>query len=60
MRLTNHHVYYDNLTVVSQITAEEWPLEGVWIASAPTPLGSMIKVSDLTAILPVANVALVR
>jgi steroid delta-isomerase-like uncharacterized protein len=40
--ITNLNVYYDNLTVVSQITVEEWPLEGVWVTSAPTPLGNMI------------------
>jgi len=40
--LTNLHLYYDNMTVLQQLTAEEWSPEGVWITTVPTPMGNMI------------------
>ena len=33
---------YDSLGMMQQLTAEEWPVEGVWISTVPTPLGNMI------------------
>jgi hypothetical protein len=40
--LTNHSVYYDNVTLMTQITTPEWSPEGQWITAAPTPLGNLI------------------
>jgi hypothetical protein len=34
--------YYDNVTFVNQMTTAPFPVEGVWITSAPSPLGSLI------------------
>lgn len=33
---------YDSLGMMQQLTAEEWPAEGVWVSAVPTPLGNMI------------------
>jgi len=33
---------YDMLGLMQQLTAPEWPLEGSWIATVPTPLGNII------------------
>ena len=33
---------FDMLGLMQQLTAPEWPLEGVWIITVPTPLGNMI------------------
>jgi steroid delta-isomerase-like uncharacterized protein len=33
---------YDVLGMIQQLTIPEWPLEGVWITTVPTPLGNMI------------------
>ena len=33
---------YDVLGMIQQLTTPEWPLEGVWIITVPTPLGNMI------------------
>jgi len=41
-RLQLMNDYYDNLTLLAQITAPEWPIEGTWMAAIPTPLGNMI------------------
>ena len=35
-------VSYDTIGMMQQLTAEEWPVEGVWISTVPTPLGNMI------------------
>ncbi|MBC8218163.1 MAG: ester cyclase [Planctomycetes bacterium] len=35
-------VSYDTLGMIQQLTAEEWPAQGVWVTSVPTPLGNMI------------------
>jgi hypothetical protein len=40
--LTNMSYYFDNMAIVSQITAEEWPIEGTRITVAPIPLGNII------------------
>jgi hypothetical protein len=40
--LTNHNVYYDNLTLMTQITTPEFLLDGIWITAAPTPMGNSI------------------
>ena len=31
--------YYDNLTLVNQMTTAPWSLDGIWITTVPTPLG---------------------
>jgi steroid delta-isomerase-like uncharacterized protein len=33
---------YDALGMIQQLTTPEWPLEGAWIATVPTPLGNII------------------
>jgi steroid delta-isomerase-like uncharacterized protein len=33
---------YDMMGMMQQLTAEEWPAQGVWITTVPTPLGNMI------------------
>ncbi|MHC4301238.1 MAG: ester cyclase, partial [Planctomycetota bacterium] len=35
-------VNYDSMGMMQQLTAEEWPVEGAWITSVPTPMGNMI------------------
>ena len=39
---TEQSFYYDNLTLLTQMTTVEWILDGVWITSIPTPLGNVI------------------
>jgi predicted ester cyclase/ketosteroid isomerase-like protein len=34
--------YFDNMTLLNQITIAPWPLDGIWITSSPTPLGNWI------------------
>ncbi len=34
--------YYDNLTLVNQMTTPEWSPAGTWISTIPTPLGNLI------------------
>jgi len=33
---------YDMMGMMQQLTAEQWPAQGVWITTVPTPLGNMI------------------
>ncbi len=33
--LTDLSLYYDNMTIMAQLTAEEWPLAGAWIGWVP-------------------------
>lgn len=33
---------YDALGMMQQLTAEDWPVDGPWIMSLPTPMGNMI------------------
>jgi len=40
--LTQQSFYYDNLTLMTQITTAEWSLDGVWVAAVPTPLGMVV------------------
>ncbi|MBL7187616.1 MAG: nuclear transport factor 2 family protein [Phycisphaerae bacterium] len=40
--ITNLNVYFDNLTLITQITTDEWPLDGIWITTYPTPMGNLI------------------
>jgi predicted ester cyclase len=40
--VTDFALYYDNLTIMTQLTAEEWPVDGPWITTVPTPMGNMI------------------
>ncbi len=34
--------YYDNLTLVHQMTTEEWSPAGTWVSTVPTPLGNLL------------------
>lgn len=34
--------YYDNLTLMTQMTTPEYSLDGPWITSIPTPMGNLI------------------
>lgn len=40
--VTEQSFYYDNITLLSQMTIEEWILDGVWVTSVPTPLGNVL------------------
>jgi len=41
--VTNFSLYYDNLTVVQQLTTPEWPIAGAWINIIPIPgLGDIV------------------
>jgi steroid delta-isomerase-like uncharacterized protein len=40
--ITEQSFYYDNLTLMTQMTTPEWSPEGTWITIAPTPMGNMI------------------
>jgi steroid delta-isomerase-like uncharacterized protein len=40
--VTYHSAYYDNLTLMTQITTDEWSLDGVWVTSYPTPAGTLL------------------
>jgi len=40
--ITHFSMYYDNLTLMTQITTAPWPLDGIWITTYPTPLGNLI------------------
>jgi len=40
--VTNLNAYFDNLTLITQITTDEWPLDGIWITTYPTPMGNLI------------------
>jgi steroid delta-isomerase-like uncharacterized protein len=33
---------YDVLGMMEQLTAPEWPAQGIWITTVPTPMGNMI------------------
>lgn len=34
--------YYDNLTLINQMTTAQYPLDGIWMTTVPTPLGNLI------------------
>jgi len=40
---------YDMMGMMQQLTAEEWPAQGVWITTVPTPFGNMIIKGTWTA-----------
>jgi hypothetical protein len=40
--ITHHNMYWDNLTLITQMTTPPWPLDGIWITSVPTPFGNLI------------------
>jgi steroid delta-isomerase-like uncharacterized protein len=41
--------YYDNLTLINQMTTPEWSLDGIWISTVPTPLGNLIMTTTYVA-----------
>ena len=47
--ITHHNIYWDNLTLMTQMTTAEWPLDGVWVKAVPTPLGNVIVTGVYTA-----------
>lgn len=34
--------YYDNLTLITQMTTAEWSPAGTWISAVPTPIGNLL------------------
>lgn len=34
--------YYDNLTLLNQMTTAEWSPAGTWVSTVPTPLGNLL------------------
>jgi steroid delta-isomerase-like uncharacterized protein len=41
--------YYDNVTMMNQMTIAPFPVEGVWITCSPTPLGNLMSKTLYTA-----------
>ena len=41
--------YYDNLTLLNQMTTAEWPLDGIWISTVPTPMGNLTMTTTYVA-----------
>ncbi|MDI6451301.1 ester cyclase [Anaerobaca lacustris] len=41
--------YYDNLTLMTQMTTPEWPLDGIWVSTVPTPLGNLVMTTTYVA-----------
>ena len=41
--------YYDNLTLVNQMTTAPWSLDGIWITTVPTPLGNLTMTTTYVA-----------
>ena len=41
--------YYNNLTLMTQMTTAPYSLDGIWVTSAPTPLGNFITKTIYTA-----------
>ena len=41
--------YYDNLTLMTQMTTAPWPLDGIWVSAVPTPLGNLILTTTYVA-----------
>jgi hypothetical protein len=39
---TEQSFYYDNLTLLNQMTTAPWPLDGIWVSTVPTPLGNLV------------------
>jgi len=37
------------MTLMTQITTAEWPLDGIWITAVPTPLGNIVMTTLYTA-----------
>jgi steroid delta-isomerase-like uncharacterized protein len=48
-KLVESWASYDMMGMIQQLTAEEWPAQGVWITTVSTPLGNMIIKSTLAA-----------
>ena len=47
--VTELSFYYDNLTLINQMTTAPWPLDGIWVSTVPTPLGNLILTTLYTA-----------
>jgi ketosteroid isomerase-like protein len=47
--ITHHNMYWDNLTLITQMTTPPFPLDGIWISTVPTPLGNLILTTTYVA-----------
>lgn len=47
--VTDMSFYYDNITLINQMTTAEWPLDGIWVTSYPTPAGTLLTSTVYTA-----------
>jgi ketosteroid isomerase-like protein len=47
--ITHHNIYWDNLTLITQMTTPPFPLDGIWISTVPTPLGNLILTTTYVA-----------
>jgi len=41
--------YYDNLTLINQLTTAPYLLDGVWITTVPTPIGNLVMTTTYVA-----------
>jgi predicted ester cyclase len=46
---TEQSFYYDNLTLLNQMTTAPWPLDGIWVSTVPTPLGNLVMTTTYVA-----------
>jgi predicted ester cyclase len=46
---TEQSYYFDNMTLMDQMTTASYPLDGIWITSSPTPLGNWISTTTYVA-----------
>ncbi len=47
--VTEGSFYYDNLTLMTQMTTAPYPLDGIWITSSATPMGNWISTTNYVA-----------
>jgi steroid delta-isomerase-like uncharacterized protein len=47
--ITEMSFYYDNLTLINQMTTAEWLLDGIWISTVRTPLGNLVMTTTYVA-----------
>ena len=47
--VTELSFYYDNMTLITQMTTAPWPLDGIWVSAVQTPLGNLILTTTYVA-----------
>ena len=47
--VTEQSFYYDNLTLINQLTTAPYLLDGIWITTVPTPIGNLILTTTYVA-----------